>query len=300
MDTGGGPERETPAESAAGTGAGRGAANVTDLLERWRADLESWAIPPAILDAAPESPWVLPRQLFTRRAELRLEAPSGPSFERAWEALATPGSVLDVGAGAGAACLPLAGRATSLTAVDTDERLLSVLASSATRLGKDVTRVYGRWPDVADNVEPADIVTCHHVLYNVADLGPFVAQLTCHARRRVVVEMTARHPLTWLNPLWERFHGLARPTVPSADDAVAILKGLGLEPVHQVWTPTGEPEYQSFEDLVAVSTRRLCLDLSRAEEVAAALKEAGGEHDRLGELRTPALDLFTIWWAGTA
>ena len=82
------------------------------------ADLESWAIPPEILASSPESPWVLPRQLFTRRAELRLEAPSSPSSRRAWEALDPPGSVLDVGTGAGAACLPLAARATALTAVD--------------------------------------------------------------------------------------------------------------------------------------------------------------------------------------
>jgi len=67
-------------------------------------------------------------------------------------------------------------------------------------------------------------VTCHHVLYNVAELGPFVTALTSHARRLVVVELTARHPLTALNPLWERFHGLVRPNVPTACDALACWR----------------------------------------------------------------------------
>ena len=143
-------------------------------------------------------------------------------------------------------------------------------------------------------------MTCHHVFYNVADIEPFVNELTSHARRRVVVEMTARHPLTWLNALWERFHGLSRPTAPSALDALAILKAMGLDPLHQVWTPTGEAEYQSFDDLVEVSTRRLCLDPSRSEEVASALHGLRAEQGLLGELRTSGLDLFTIWWSGRA
>jgi len=276
------------------------APNVTDLLDRWRLDLDSWAIPPEILAGARESPWVLPHQLFTRRAELRLERPSGPSFERAWEALDPPGSVLDIGTGAGAACLPLVARATTVTAVDIDERLLSVLAASASRLGANVTRIYGRWPDTAPRVEPADVVTCHHVLYNVADIGPFLTELTSHARRRVVVEVTACHPLTWLNPLWERFHGIIRPTVPTAFDVLAILSALGLEPSHEVWSSADEPEHETFSDLVEVTTRRLCLDPSRSDEVASALREQSAEANRPHELRAPSPDLLTIWWKGGA
>ena len=52
---------------------------------------------------------------------------------RAWAALDPPGSVLDVGAGTGAACIPLLGRTTALTAVDTDPELLALLARRAGR-----------------------------------------------------------------------------------------------------------------------------------------------------------------------
>src|SRR6516164_7664674 len=95
-------------------------AGLPDLLGRWRADLAAWAIPEQITAAVTESPWVLPRQVFARRADRIKAAPSGPSFKRAWAALDPPGSVLDVGSGAGAACLPLLPRTTSLTAVDAD------------------------------------------------------------------------------------------------------------------------------------------------------------------------------------
>ena len=272
--------------------------SASELLERWRSDLESWAIPTEILAATPESPWVLPRQLFIRRAEHRSEASAGHSYQRAWEALANPGLVLDVGAGAGAACLPLVPRATAMTAVDSDRDLLSVLVDNADRLGKAVLPVCGRWPDVAGEVEPADVVTCHHVLYNVADLGPFVAALTSHARRLVVVELTARHPLTALNPLWERFHGLVRPNVPTACDALAVLEELGLAPGHEVWSRSGESDHGSFEDLVEVTRRRLCMGPGRAGEVASALRELGVEGDRAAELRSPGSELVTIWWSG--
>lgn len=274
--------------------------SAAELLERWRLDLESWAIPDEILAATSESPWVLPRQVFARRAERRQKAPSGPSFQQAWEALASPGSVLDVGAGGGAACLPLAPRATGITAVDSDSELLSVLSGSADRAGRPISAICGRWPDVAGAVAPADVVTCHHVLYNVADLGPFVAELTAHARRQVVVEITARHPLTSLNPLWERFHGLRRPDVPTAGDALAILAALGLAPSHLAWSRPRESEYATLDELVEVTRRRLCLSPSRSGEVAAALLELGITPSQPVDLGSSGSDVVTIWWAGTA
>src|SRR5262249_23979244 len=160
-------------------------------LSRWRNDLASWAIPEPILASVAESPWVLPGSVFARRADRLSAEPAGPSFERAWAALDPPGTVLDVVSGPGAACLPLLPRTSALTAVDADERMLGLLSDRTGALGVRARCVAGRWPDVAGQVPEADVVTCHHVAYNVSDLEPFVTALTEHARRLVVPQAVA-------------------------------------------------------------------------------------------------------------
>lgn len=270
------------------------------LLDRWRTDLAAWAIPDQIRAQVSESPWVLPRQVFARRAQRQVRQPFGISFEQARAALEPPGEVLDVGAGAGAACLPLAPLATRLVAVDLDQELLDSLTAAAVTVGADVRTVTGSWPQVAGQVAPADVVTCHHVLYNVPDLAPFVAALTERGRRRVVVEVTACHPLAMLNPLWERFHGLRRPRHPTADDLLAILRGLGLRVSAQAWTRPAMAEYESFAELIDVTRRRLCLQPGRADEVAAALRESGADPSMPADFGSSGRELVTIWWQGTA
>jgi SAM-dependent methyltransferase len=271
-----------------------------ELLNRWREDLSAWAIPDHIAAGAADSPWVLPRQVFARRADRLRRAPGGPSFERAWEALDPAGSVLDVGAGAGAACLPLAPRTTTLTAVDADDEMLGLLAGRAGEAGLAVRMVHGRWPDVAAHVPPADVVTCHHVVFNVPDLGPFLEALTAHARRRVVIETAAAHPLTSLNPLWLRFHGLKRPERPTAGDTLAILAAMGRNPGHTEWSRPAEADYQSMTELVEVTRRRLCLPPERAGEVEAALVELGIKPGQPRDLGSSGRDVVTIWWEGIA
>jgi SAM-dependent methyltransferase len=270
------------------------------LLARWREELAAWAIPERITSAVPDSPWVLPREVFTRRADRAAGCPAGVTFERAWEALEPPGTVLDVGAGAGAASLPLAGRTRALTAVDSDPELLARLSSRAKARGLDTTLVTGRWPDAAAQVPVADVVTCAHVVYNVPDLGPFLAALTSHARRRVVVEMTTAHPLTSLNPLWLRFHGLERPDGPAAADLLAILAESAVPARHTEWERPAAADYASFTEFVEVTRRRLCLPAERAGEVEAALLEAGVTRDRPVDMGSSGRDVVTIWWEGTA
>lgn len=270
------------------------------MLRRWSDDLAAWAIPEHIIAAAPESPWVLPAQVFARRADKLSAAPGGPSFERAWAALDPPGSVLDVGSGAGAASLPLLPRTTALTAVDAEEQMLGLLAERIAARGASVRCIPGRWPHVASQVATADVVTCHHVLYNVPDLEPFVAALTGHARRLVVAETTTTHPLTSLNQMWLDFHGLRRPAGPAAEDLLAILRAMGLRPEHERWRRPGGPDYPSFAELVDVTRRRLCLGRDRSDDVSAALIQAGVDPAHPQDLGSSGREVMTIWWGGDA
>ena len=277
-----------------------------DLFAAWTEQLSGWGIPDEILVTAPAEPWHFPTKVFAHRAReqsARPEGTRGPSYQRAAEALPPGGSVLDVGSGAGAASLPLASgrmpggqRAGSITAVDSDPGMLEALSDlAAAHAGLTLETVTGAWPAVAHEVGPADVVVCHHVLYNVQDLRPFVEALTVHARRRVVVELTEHHPLEPMNPLWERFWSLSRPDGPTAYDAAAAIASLGLAVTTEQRAAAPLHVYDSFEEMVAFHRRRLCLPASADPEVGEALIGLGvdpGHPVGLGAGR----QLITLWW----
>ena len=228
-----------------------------------------------------------------------MTTPSGVSYERARQALPGNGTVLDVGCGAGAASLPLAVGGGRVTGVDSEPGMLTEFSGLADAAGLRVEVLYGRWPDVSAQAPVADVVVCHHVLYNVPDLAPFVLDLTRHARRRVVIEITARHPMSDLNPLWERLHGVKRPDRPRAVDALSAIRALGLDARSQSWSRPKQAEFGSYEQMLDVTGRRLCLPADRVSELDDALHDLGVDPSspRLGG---GGRDLVTIWWPGVA
>jgi hypothetical protein len=174
--------------------------------------------------------------------------------------------------------------------------MLEKLSERSSAAGITARTVVGRWPEIAPEAGPADVVTCHHVLYNVADVRPFVTALTASARRTVVAEITTQHPLVSLNQLWLRFHGLARPVAPTAGDLIQILEAMGLRPGHETWRRPGGRDYASFHEMVDVTRRRLCLPPERAADVAAALAESGIDPEDPEDLGSSGRDVVTIWW----
>jgi hypothetical protein len=152
--------------------------------------------------------------------------------------------------------------------------------------------VPGRWPDVADRVEPVDVVVCANVAYNVADLGPFVVALTRAARERVVLELSATHPQQPLSPLWEHFWGLTRPDRPTADDAeLVVIEETGAVVHADRWSRARSFMGDRSPDTVAWVRRRLCLPATADPEVASQLESLGG-------LAPSAM--VTLWWPGSA
>lgn len=267
--------------------------------ERWAQALATWAIPPAILASAPASPWGYPTRVFARRAD-DLPAVATPSTGRALEALPEGGTVLDVGCGAGASSLPLAARSSHLIGVDSSQGMLRAFQARGEEAGVAITTIEGSWPSVADETPVADVVVCHHVAYNVPDLAPFAQRLTDHARHRVVMELTAQHPLSPLNDLWLHFHNLVRPTEPTADDAVGVLREVGIKPEIARWDSAaqGWSGPSAYEDLVAWTRRRLCLPPERDREIAAILRPQVITQD--GGVNLPPRPVVTLWWDGTA
>jgi hypothetical protein len=174
--------------------------------------------------------------------------------------------------------------------------MLESFAAAARGAGAESVGVLGSWPTVAAEVEPADVVVCGHVLYNVQELGPFVDALTDRARRRCVVELTERHPWAWMHDLWLRFHDLERPDGPTADDAEAALRELGHGVGREDRVEPGTGGFERRGDAVALVRRRLCLSSDRDEEVAAALGDLLAEHDGLWSAGPPAQAIATLWW----
>ena len=255
-------------------------ATLEDLVQQWRDALESWAIPQAILDQAPATPWIHPPKMFKADDDpAARRRPDTPSFAAAVDALSNGGSVLDVGCGGGRSSLTLCPPATSLVGVDEQTEMLRMYREAADAQGTPVNTFEGRWQEIATIVPTADVVVCHHVAYNVADIAPFLRALSDHAHRRVVVELPAHHPLSPLNALWTRFWGIERPTQPSAELFVAIVQALGWDPSSTAFERPESRAAISREELVAFTRQRLCLGPERDPEIDTAL----GSEPRLTE-----------------
>lgn len=266
----------------ADTDAGQAA---SPAAQRWAEQLAAWAIPEEIMAAAPESPYGFDVGLFAAIADEAQEEET-PSERVAFEVLPAGGSVLDVGCGGGAGALPLAPPAKRLLGVDESAGMLEAFTERAAARGADSKVTEGRWPDVAGRVPAADLVVCHNVFHNVADIDPFVRALTDHARVRVVVELTQQHPLAWMNPYWRELHDLDRPTGPTADDAVEVVRHTGVEPAIERWERP-MPARRSFDEQVAFVRKRLCVSADRDDEIARLLERHPPPTSR------PAA---TLWW----
>lgn len=248
----------------------------------WARDLAAWTIPPEILDQASESPWIHPPVLF----EVPAVIDESPSHQRAREVLAMSDTVLDVGCGGGIAAFALCPPATHVIGVDHQSEMLDMFTANAVSRGVDVQTQLGFWPAVAPHVATAQVVTAHHVVYNVAEIVPFVHALSEHATRRVVLELPQQHPLANLSGAWRHFWQLERPTTPSPTDLLAVLSEMGVDASMELWR--GPMRVENNLDQAAHFTRvRLCLPAEREDEVREYLRAHPAESQR---------ELATIWW----
>ena len=251
----------------------------TEAGQHWSEQLLSWAIPDEIIAQAEVPPWAHDPKTFAVDETLD---PTSPIFELARELLPLEGgSVMDIGCGGGRSSLPLAPRAKHIVGVDENPAMLARFQQAADEAGVSFTEIHGRFPDIViaatksdQPVQPCDVVVCHHVFFNVSDLEPFIVALTAMARLGVVVVLPQRHPLSAWNEGWKHFWNLDRPLGPTAQDAITVIRGLGIEP--EVFVVPRPPMSQHAEEPISLAVsarRRLCLPASRNQEVAAWLEK---------------------------
>lgn len=250
--------------------------------EEWARALAQWSIPQEILDRATTSPWIHPPVLFQVPDEINLTI----SHTRAFEALPVGGSVLDVGCGGGIAAFALVPPASHVIGVDHQPEMLEMFAENARKRGVTSEVFEGFWPEVALKVPTADVVVCHHVVYNVADIGAFLQALNSHARSRVVIEMPTRHPLSNMSGAWKHFWNLDRPTGPTSEDLVEVLKEIGIKPRVQYWSGPLRDRSDINQDAEFMRIR-LCLPPERLSEVRDFM---------LANPLPKQREIATIWW----
>ena len=255
---------------------------MTTAAEQWKSDLALWAIPSEILESAPEKPWIHPPALFQIPAVM----PDSLSHQRAREALPVGGSVLDIGCGGGIGAFAITPPAGHVIGVDHQQEMLDLFNQNAADRGVTSETHLGMWPDLAPETSVADVVTVHHVAFNVGDIVPFFAALNSHARKRVVIEVPVIHPMSNMNEGWKHFWNFIRPTVPVASDLVDVLAEMGIAATIEYFD--GEILLDKKVDGAnGFIRRRLCLPEDRQPEIDAFIAA-----NPLPERR----NLAVIWW----
>ncbi len=260
--------------------------------ERWRTQLEAWALPQQLLDSVPDSPYSWPPELWRRRHEETHVATK--TLEVVEMFVSPPASVLDVGAGTGRASLPLAERGYRVVGVERNQGMAAGFYAAAA--GLDAALIEGSWPDVAEQAGDHGVVMSAHVVYDVQDIEPFVVALDRAAQHGVAVEMTPVHPWAHLTPYYRALHGLDRPDGPSVADFAAVVAACGRTPVVERWSRPGGLRFADHAELLDFFRRRLVLGVERVDELDALLAPDIHEDDGWLVLGDTQRELCTVWW----
>ncbi len=267
-------------------------------VERWRSQLEGWAVPHELLDAVPWNPYEWPAELFARRDAVVSDPKMTERHTNAVISQLRPMSLIDIGAGAGGSCLDLAAAGIRVTAVEPDAGMAAQLRSRSVDRNLRVGVVEMAWPAAADAVGAADVVTSSHVIYNVPDPGPFLAAMHAAAGIAVVIQEFETHPWVHLRPYYMKLHQLERPMGPTVADLVAVIEEtLGVNPTVERWYGGPPMWFVDRDELLDFYGRRLVVPVDRRDDLEATLGpsivELGAGRVQLEERQK---SMATIWW----
>ena len=254
-------------------------------------------IPQRLLDAAEESPYGWSPWVWERVSAAARTSPPPVTLEIARDLAGEDGSVLDVGAGRGRASLPMAVLGHDLIAVEPDAGMADGFEEESARLGVSARLVRGRWPQVAGEIPRTDVVVSANVVYDVADIGPFLVALNDTARRGVVIELTELHPRVTTAPLFRAVHGVDRPAGPSVDDLVAVIvEELGVHPSVERWERPVTLWFENWDEILTFYGQRVALPIARRPELRPLLEPRVTEKDGRLYVGNRTGGHCTVWW----
>lgn len=154
--------------------------------------------------------------------------PQPDSFMRALLPRLRPGdTVLDIGAGTGRYLPALAAATREVIAIEPSAAMRAEMERLIVAEGlRNVTVLAERWPP--ERPIRGDVAISAHVVYGVAEVGPFFTAMDQAARRACHLYLGLRHPGYALAAFWERVHGEPRLPLPAAIEALSCLHQQGI------------------------------------------------------------------------
>ncbi|MEI7645161.1 MAG: class I SAM-dependent methyltransferase [Chloroflexales bacterium] len=154
--------------------------------------------------------------------------PQPDSFMRALLPQLRPtDTVLDIGAGTGRYLPTLAASVREVIAIEPSAAMRVELERVIADAGlPNVTVLAEQWPPARPVV--GDVLISAHVVYALAEVGPFFLAMDGAARRACHLYLGIQHPGYALAAFWERVHGERRLPLPAALEALACLHQLGI------------------------------------------------------------------------
>jgi SAM-dependent methyltransferase len=267
-----------------------------DWAEHWRrlvAAREASGRPAATADGCR---WDARADRFARLTR-SLDATTDPFVQTLRTAVQASDTLLDVGAGAGRYCLPMAAHVARVTAVEPSPGMRAQLAAAAELRGLgNVDVVAGSWQDAA--VEPHDVVFVANVLYFVQDIVPFLEKLDRSARRACFILHRVEPRLTPVLARWQEIGGRVPPPEPGFLDLYNLLFALGIRASARLLPREFAPRYDTLEEAVAEVRQFLAVGPGAhpdEAQIRALLAEVLVEADgRLGLPHEPQMAI--VWW----
>ncbi|MEI8308745.1 MAG: class I SAM-dependent methyltransferase [Chloroflexales bacterium] len=199
--------------------------------------------------------------------------PQPDSFMRALlPHLRSTDTVLDIGAGTGRYLPPLAAVVREVIAIEPSAAMRVELERVIVDAGlQNVTVRADHWPPTQPII--GDVAISAHVVYGVAEVGPFFAAMDGAARRSCHLYLGLHHPGYALSAFWEYVHGEPRLPLPAALEALACLHQLGIYAGMELVSIPGSFRFSTMDDAVEEIRYRLRLTPNPARDariVAAA------------------------------
>ena len=180
---------------------------------------------------AASTPHTTEREKVTRgKKHFRRDSPVRPDplLDFVLQNLTGKQSFLDIGAGNGRWTIPAAKIVRNVTAVEPSDSMLEILNENISKAELDNIRILqGRWEEI--DIEPHDIVSCTHALYETKDFSAFIRKMEGNARERcyLVLRLPPYDGIT--GELCQKIYGHPYDS-PNAHLAYYALYSMGIYP----------------------------------------------------------------------